>query len=87
MEMSTIDPALDWVRDALFLTLILSAPILGVGLLVGLAVSIVQAITQIQDQTITFVPKIVAMLVVTVLILSWLSVRLVEFAVAMFGAY
>lgn len=81
----SVDPALDWVRDALFLTLILSAPILGVGLLVGLAVSIVQAITQIQDQTITFVPKITAMLVVTVVILGWLAVRLMEFAVTMFS--
>ncbi|MDZ4829278.1 MAG: flagellar biosynthetic protein FliQ [Phycisphaerae bacterium] len=78
--------ALDLVRDALLLALVLSAPILAVGLVVGLAVSIVQAVTQIQDQTLTFVPKIAAMIVVAVALLGWLSVRLMEFAAAMFTA-
>jgi flagellar biosynthetic protein FliQ len=66
------------------LTLLLSAPILAVGLLVGLVISIAQAVTQIQDQTISFVPKIASMLIVAVAILGWLSVKLVEFAAAMF---
>ncbi len=76
--------SLDLVRDALMLTLLLSAPILAVGLLVGLVISIAQAVTQIQDQTISFVPKIASMLIVAVAILGWLSVKLVEFAAAMF---
>jgi flagellar biosynthetic protein FliQ len=76
--------ALDLVREALILTLLLSAPILGVGLFVGLVISILQAVTQIQDQTLTFVPKIAAMLVVTIAILGWLSMKLLEFAAAMF---
>jgi flagellar biosynthesis protein FliQ len=76
--------ALDLVREALVLTLLLSAPILGVGLFVGLVISILQAVTQIQDQTLTFVPKIAAMLVVTIAILGWLSMKLLEFAAAMF---
>jgi flagellar biosynthetic protein FliQ len=78
--------SLDLVRDALMLTLVLSAPILIVGLLVGLVISVLQAITQIQDQTLTFVPKIAAMLVVAVALLGWLSVRLVEFSVAVFSS-
>lgn len=78
--------ALDLVRDALVLSLTLSAPILAVGLLVGLVISILQAVTQIQDQTLTFVPKIAAMLIVAVALLGWLSVRLMEFAVAMFAS-
>lgn len=77
--------ALDLVRDALLLTLLLSAPILGTGLLVGLVISVLQAITQIQDQTLTFVPKIAAMIIATVVILSWLSLHLIEFATAMFS--
>ncbi|MFO0830005.1 MAG: flagellar biosynthesis protein FliQ [Phycisphaerales bacterium] len=77
--------SLDLVRDALMLSLILSAPILAVGLVVGLGVSILQAVTQIQDQTLTFVPKIAAMLVVAVVLMGWLAVRLMEFAAAMFG--
>jgi len=76
--------ALDIVRAALLEALILSAPILGVGLLVGLLISLFQAVTQIQEQTLTFVPKIIAMLLVAVLLLSWLLVRISEFAVAMF---
>lgn len=76
--------ALDLVREALILTLLLSAPILGVGLFVGLVISILQAVTQIQDQTLTFVPKIAAMLVVAIAILGWLSMKLLEFAAAMF---
>lgn len=79
--------SLDLVRDALVLTLVLSAPILIVGLLVGLGVSILQAVTQIQDQTLTFVPKIAAMLIVAVFLLGWLSMRLIEFSVAMFGSH
>ncbi|MBL9147179.1 MAG: flagellar biosynthesis protein FliQ [Phycisphaerae bacterium] len=79
--------SLDLVRDALMLTLVLSAPILIVGLLVGLVISVLQAITQIQDQTLTFVPKIAAMLIVAVALLGWLSVRLVEFSVAVFSSH
>ncbi|MBL9119920.1 MAG: flagellar biosynthetic protein FliQ [Phycisphaerae bacterium] len=65
----------------------LSAPILAVGLLVGLTVSIVQAVTQIQDQTLSFVPKIAAMLLVAVALLGWLSVQLMEFAASMFSSF
>ncbi|MDZ4755851.1 MAG: flagellar biosynthetic protein FliQ [Phycisphaerae bacterium] len=79
--------SLDLVRDALMLTLVLSAPILGVGLVVGLVISIVQAVTQIQDQTLSFVPKITAMLVVAVALLGWLSVQLIEFATTMFAVH
>lgn len=79
--------SLDLVRDALVLSLMLSAPILAVGLLVGLSVSIVQAVTQIQDQTLSFVPKIAAMLLVAVALLGWLSVQLMEFAASMFSSF
>ena len=48
------------VREALMLTLLISAPILGIGLLVGLVISLLQAVTQVQEQTLAFVPKIVA---------------------------
>ncbi len=85
MDSSLMEPALDLVRDALVLSLVLSAPILVVGLLVGLVISIFQAVTQIQDQTLTFVPKIASMIIVAVVLLGWLSIRLMEFAAAMFG--
>ncbi len=76
--------ALDVVRQALLESLILAAPILGAGLIVGLAISLFQAVTQIQEQTLSFVPKIVVMIVVTVLLLGWLAVRLMDFATLMF---
>ena len=53
---------IDAVRMALMYTLLLSAPVLGAGLVVGLVVSLIQAVTQIQEQTLSFVPKIAAML-------------------------
>jgi len=77
--------ALDIVREAFLLMLTVSAPILAVGLVVGLVVSIVQAVTQIQEQTLVFVPKIVAMVATTVLLLSWITMKIMEFSVEMFS--
>jgi flagellar biosynthesis protein FliQ len=77
--------AVEFVRLALMEALTLSLPILGAGLLIGLVISLFQAVTQIQEQTLVFVPKIVVMLLVAVLLLSWLTVRMSEFAVQMFS--
>ncbi len=74
---------LDIVREAFTLMLLISAPILAVGLVVGLVVSIIQAVTQIQEQTLVFVPKILAMVTTTVLLLSWITTKLMEFSAAM----
>ncbi len=72
------------VRLALLEALILATPILGAGQVVGLTVSLFQAVTQIQEQTLTFVPKIIVMIVVAILLLSWITIRMTEFAVEMF---
>ena len=72
------------VRMALLEALILAAPILGAGLVVGLTISLIQAVTQVQEQTMTFVPKIIVMILVAVVLLSWISIRMTEFAVEMF---
>jgi flagellar biosynthetic protein FliQ len=76
--------ALDIVRQALLEALILAAPILGAGLVVGLAISLFQAVTQIQEQTLSFVPKIIVMIVVAVVLLGWIAIRLMDFATDMF---
>lgn len=76
--------ALDNVRSALMMALEISTPILAAGLLVGLAVSIMQAVTQIQEQTLSFVPKIVVMVLVSVMLIGWITVRMVEFSQQMF---
>lgn len=77
--------AIELVRAALMESLVLALPILGAGLLVGLVISLFQAVTQIQEQTLTFVPKIVVMLLVAIALLSWLTMRMMEFAATMFG--
>lgn len=77
--------AVDAVRAALMHALVLAVPILGAGLLIGLIISLFQAVTQIQEQTLSFVPKIIVMLVVAMALLSWITVRMSEFAVEMFS--
>ena len=74
----------DTVKTALMQALILALPILGAGLVVGLCVSLFQAVTQIQEQTLTFVPKIVVMILVAIALLGWISQRLGDFAIEMF---
>lgn len=76
--------AVETVRTALMEALILSLPILGAGLVIGLIVSLFQAVTQIQEQTLVFVPKIIGMVIVVVVLLGWLTVRMAEFATDMF---
>lgn len=81
----TLDQAVEIVRDSLMATLWLSGPILIAGLLIGLAISIFQAVTQIQDQTLSFVPKIIVMVVVMIAVAPWMGTMLLEFARRMFG--
>jgi flagellar biosynthesis protein FliQ len=74
------ESAVMMARDMLIITLKIAAPILAAGVLIGLLVSIVQAVTSIQDQTITFVPKIVVMILVAALLLPWIAAKLVEYS-------
>ena len=71
-------------RDTLIVTLKIAAPILAAGVLVGLIVSLIQSVTSIQDQTLTFVPKIVVMIGVAAFLLPWITLRLVEYAAQLF---
>lgn len=73
------------VREALTLILMLSMPVLGAALVVGLAVSIFQAVTQIQEQTLSFVPKIITMGAAAILVMPWLVTRITDFAYRMFA--
>jgi flagellar biosynthetic protein FliQ len=78
--------AIDLGRDALVTSLVLCGPVLAIGLLVGLVISIIQTVTQIQDQTLSLVPKIVAMIGTAVFFSAWLIQRLVEYSQRLFGA-
>jgi flagellar biosynthetic protein FliQ len=62
----------DLGREALTITLMISAPPLLAGLAVGLTISIFQAVTQIQEFTLTFIPKILAVFVATMIFLPWM---------------
>ncbi len=71
--------AVDLSREALVMALILAGPVMLIGMVVGLLISLVQAVTQLQEQTLSFVPKIVAMGVATAFFLPWLSWRMIEY--------
>jgi flagellar biosynthetic protein FliQ len=79
------DQLIETVRQTLILTLKIATPILASGVVIGLVISIFQSITSIQEQTLTFVPKIIAMILVTVALLAWIVQRLAEFTVEMFS--
>lgn len=75
---------LELVREALIMALKISAPILGAGLIVGLVISLFQTITSIQDQTLSFVPKIVVMILAAAILIPWVAQRLVEYSAELF---
>ena len=77
--------ALDLGREVLLLTLKISLPLLCIGLVVGVLVSILQAVTQIQEMTLTFVPKIIVMVIAAIFFMPWIMNQLTTFARQMFG--
>lgn len=72
-------------RQAMMVTLLVCAPVLIVGVISGLAIGLMQAVTQVQDQTIAFVPKLVLMMVACVLSLPWALQILIDFSAQLFG--
>ncbi|HHN78582.1 MAG TPA: flagellar biosynthetic protein FliQ [Phycisphaerales bacterium] len=72
------------VRETLLVALMISAPILLAGVVVGLLISLIQSVTSVQDQTLTFVPKITAMIIIAAILLPWITMKLVEYAARMF---
>lgn len=73
-------------REALLTVLMVGGPILGLGLLAGLMVSIFQATTQINEQTLTFIPKIVIVLIAIVVFGPWMYNKMMEFTTNVFAA-
>jgi flagellar biosynthetic protein FliQ len=73
-------------QEALFMLLMVSAPVLGVALLVGLLVSLFQAVTQIHEATLAFVPKLLAAMAVFAVAGPWMLSMLVEYIQRMFEA-
>ncbi|MBC8555067.1 MAG: flagellar biosynthesis protein FliQ [Candidatus Brocadiales bacterium] len=72
-------------KETVTITLIMIAPLIGTALLVGLAIGIFQAVTSIQEQTLTFLPKLLAVFGVFALSLPWLLDKLTSFATLLLG--
>jgi flagellar biosynthesis protein FliQ len=83
--MMDLGSALDIGRNAFFMALSTSAPILVIGMAVGLVISVGQSVTQLQEQTLTFVPKIAAMVVAATYFIPWIANRMLSYAQEMFG--
>lgn len=75
---------IDLLQHAVWLVILLSAPLLLVNLVVGLGISIFQAVTQIQESTLSFVPKLLATFLVLVLAGPWMTQMVVEYSAQMF---
>ena len=78
--------ALELIRHAIMLCLLVSAPLLVVALVVGVLVSLVQAVTQLQEQTLTFIPKLLAVGFTAILTLPWMLRELIQYLVEMLRA-
>lgn len=71
-------------REAMFVVLKIAGPILLAGMVIGLIIALFQALTTIQEMTLTFVPKIIAMLVTIVVLLPFMMTTLIEYAGTLF---
>jgi flagellar biosynthetic protein FliQ len=74
------DLSLQLLADLLWTGLLISAPLMAVTLAIGLLISVVQVVTQVQEQSLTFIPKIVAAVVVLVVCGPWMLKRLVGYS-------
>lgn len=75
----TPDVVISLGREAIMLTLMLALPLLGLGLIVGLSVSIFQSVTSIQEMTLTFIPKIIAVLTALMIFSPWMMEKITTF--------
>ncbi|MFN0053296.1 MAG: flagellar biosynthesis protein FliQ [Planctomycetales bacterium] len=78
------ESAVDLVRQATWLALVLGAPALIVSIAVGLLFSVLQAATQVQEQTLSFVPRLIAVVVTLLVLLPWSLQRLVDYSTTLF---
>jgi flagellar biosynthetic protein FliQ len=72
-------------REALWVALMVGGPILGISLVVGVVVSIIQAVTQVNEQTLTFVPKLVAVFVGLLIFGPWMMETMLGFSAGLFA--
>jgi flagellar biosynthetic protein FliQ len=75
----TPDFVVGFARQAIEITLSVALPMLGVGLIVGVIVSVIQAATQIQEMTLTFVPKILAVFIALLVAFPWIMDKMINY--------
>lgn len=79
------DTIVRYASDAVFTTLLASAPMLLVALIIGLVISVFQAMTQIQEQTLAFVPKILATMLAILFFGPWILTKLINYTQGLLG--
>lgn len=80
------DIVLSLGRDAIWTTVLLAAPLLISALVVGLVVSIVQAVTQINESTLTFIPKMLTIVIVMIIMAPWMTQMITAYTTELFTA-
>ena len=85
--MITEGQVMDIAREALYLIIKVSAPLLLISLVIGLSISIFQTVTSIQEQTLTFVPKIIAVFLGMMLVGGWILENIVSFMTELWGNF
>lgn len=83
----TIEAVIDMMKSALFLVIRVSLPVLLVSMVVGLFISIFQTVTSIQEQTLTFVPKVISIFVALMLLGNWMMTSMVEFTTDLWSSF
>ncbi|MFN3687047.1 flagellar biosynthesis protein FliQ [Salinarimonas sp.] len=82
--MNAVD-ALDMVQEAIWTVMIASGPSIGIAMIVGVAIALFQALTQVQEMTLTFIPKIVAILVMILVTAPFIGAQLFTFTEQVYG--
>jgi flagellar biosynthetic protein FliQ len=75
------------INRAVYTALLISAPMLIAGLIIGLLISIFQAVTQINEMTLTFIPKILVTFIMLIIFLPWMATTMLDFTIYLFGLF
>ncbi len=81
----TIDSVTSIMFESTMLMLLLSAPAVLLGLAIGFLISLFQALTQIQEQTLTFAPKLVVVMIIVALTFAWMTSQMIEFSLKLWS--
>lgn len=83
----TVDAVIEMTRDALYVIIKVSLPVLLVSMIIGLVISIFQTVTSIQEQTLTFVPKVIGIFLSLMILGNWMMSTLVEYATQLWSTF